>query len=61
MGIFFVYFQSTKKNRKFSEDHPTIIPTKFGANWHSGFREEDLNIKVYRRRMQRDGNTSPYP
>ena len=23
------------------------IPTKFGSNWPSGFREEDKNVKAY--------------
>jgi hypothetical protein len=28
-------------------DHPRTIPAKFALIWFSGFREEDLNVKVY--------------
>jgi hypothetical protein len=28
-------------------DYPRTIPAKFGLIWFSGFREEDLNVKVY--------------
>ena len=35
------------------------IPTKFGVNIFNGFLEENLNVKVYRRRRtQSDGNSS---
>jgi hypothetical protein len=27
--------------------HPKIIPARFGLIWFSGFRGEDLNVKVY--------------
>jgi len=33
----------------FKEDHPTTIVTKFGYNWPSGFRGEDLWMKSLRR------------
>ena len=29
---------SIGKNKKFVEDHPMNIPTKFGSYWPSGFR-----------------------
>jgi hypothetical protein len=28
-------------------DYPRTIPAKFGLIWFSGFRGEDLNLKVY--------------
>jgi hypothetical protein len=28
-------------------DYPRTIPAKFGLIWISGFRGEDLNVKVY--------------
>ena len=28
-------------------DYPRTIPAKFGLIWFSGFRGEDLNVKVY--------------
>jgi hypothetical protein len=28
-------------------DYSETIPTKFGLIWFCGFREEDLNVKVY--------------
>jgi hypothetical protein len=28
-------------------DYPRTIPAKFGLIWFSGFRREDLNVKVY--------------
>jgi hypothetical protein len=28
-------------------DYPRTIPAKFGLIWFRGFREEDLNVKVY--------------
>ena len=36
------------------------IPARFGLIWFSGFRGEDLNVKVYdvRRRMPSDGKSS---
>jgi hypothetical protein len=35
-------------------------PARFGLIWFSGFRGEDLNVKVYdvRRRMPSDGKSS---
>ena len=38
----------TEKNITFVEYHPIIIFTKFGSNWHCGFREEYYmyNVKV---------------
>jgi hypothetical protein len=27
--------------------HPKTIPARFGLIWFSGFRGEDLNVKVY--------------
>jgi hypothetical protein len=33
-------FPISKKNRKFVEDLPMIIPGQFGFNCPSGFREE---------------------
>jgi hypothetical protein len=27
--------------------HPGTIPARFGLNWFSGFREEDLNVIFY--------------
>jgi hypothetical protein len=41
--ISFMYFQSTKKNY-FLHDHPINIPTMFGSNWKSCFREEDSQL-----------------
>ena len=36
--------------------HPGTIPARFGLIWFSGFREEDLNVKVYDvQRMPSDG------
>ena len=29
------------------------IPTKFGSNWPSGFREEDTNVKYYGQQRRR--------
>ena len=34
-------FKYKKKTINILEDHPINIPTKFGSNWPSGFREED--------------------
>jgi hypothetical protein len=37
-------------------------PPRFGLIWFSGFREEDLNVKVYnvrRRWTPSDGKSSP--
>lgn len=36
------------------------IPTEIGSNWPSGFREKDLNVKVYGRQQQTpsNGNTT---
>ena len=41
--------------------HPGTIPARLGLIWFSGFRGEDLNVKVYdvRRRMPSDGKSSP--
>ena len=50
--VSFVYFQSTK-NINFLGDYPLAIPTKFGSNWPSGFREEDKNVKAYGRQRRR--------
>ena len=40
--------------------HPRTIPARFGVIWFRGFREEDLNLKVYdmRRRTPSDGKNS---
>ena len=40
--------------------HPGTIPARFGLIWFSGFRGEDLNVKVYdgRRWMPSDGKSS---
>jgi hypothetical protein len=39
--------------------HPGTIPARFGLIWFSGFRGEDLNVKVYDvRRMPSDGKSS---
>jgi hypothetical protein len=36
--------------------HPGTIPARLGLIWFSGFRGEDLNVKVYDgRRMPSDG------
>jgi hypothetical protein len=55
-----VYFRSTKTPNLFTgKANEHFI--KFGSNWPRGFREEDQNVSVYRRRRQRtpnDGNTS---
>jgi hypothetical protein len=38
--------------------HPRTIPARFGLIWFRGFREEDLNVKVYDvRRMPSDGKS----
>ena len=37
-----------------------MIPAKFGCNCLSDFKE-DSNVKVYRRQMQSDDNTSHDP
>ena len=37
-----------------------MIPAKFGCNCLSDFKEA-LNVKVYRRQMPSDDNTSPDP
>ena len=39
---------------------PGTIPARFGLIWFSGFRGEDLNVKVYarRRQMPSDGKSS---
>jgi hypothetical protein len=40
-------------------DHIKPIPARFGLIWFSGFREEDLNVKVCDvRRMPNDGKCS---
>jgi hypothetical protein len=36
-------------------NYPRTIPAKFGLIWFSGFRGEDLNVKVYDVRMDDDG------
>ena len=36
-------------------DYPRTIPAKFGLIWFSGFRGEDLNVKVYDVRTDDDG------
>ena len=33
--------------------HPKIICAKFGWNWHSGFGEEDENLKSLQQQQQR--------
>ena len=39
--------------------HPGTIPARLGLIWFSGFRGEDLNVKVYDgRRMPSDGKSS---
>jgi hypothetical protein len=37
-------------------NYPRTIPAKFGLIWFSGFRGEDLNVKVYDVRMDDDGH-----
>ena len=37
------------------------IPTKFGSNWPSGFREEDTNVKCYGQQTPSDSNISHDP
>jgi ferredoxin-fold anticodon binding domain-containing protein len=38
--------------------HPGTIPARLGLIWFSGFRGEDLNVKVYDvRRMPSDGKS----
>ena len=40
-------------------DYPRTIPAKFALIWLSGFRGEDLNVKVYDvRRTPSDGKSS---
>ena len=40
-------------------DYPRIIPARLGVIWFSGFRGEDLNVKVYDvRQMPSDGKSS---
>jgi hypothetical protein len=49
VGLFFLHMDfRTEKNITFVEYHPIIISTKFGSNWHCGFREEYYmyNVKV---------------
>ena len=42
----------------FKGNHPETIPARFGLIWFSGFRGEDLNVKVYDvRRTDDDGRT----
>jgi hypothetical protein len=41
-----VEFQISTKNKHLVEDHPMNISGKFGSNLFSGFREEDLNVKI---------------
>lgn len=38
----------TEENITFVEYHPIIMSTKFGSNWHCGFREDYYmyNVKV---------------
>ena len=39
--------------------HPGTIPARLGLIWFSGFRGEDLNVKVYDvRRTPSDGKSS---
>jgi hypothetical protein len=33
-----------QKTMNLLEDSPVNIPTKFGSNWPSGFREEDFKM-----------------
>jgi hypothetical protein len=43
----------------FTDTHPGTIPARLGLIWFSGFRGEDLNVKVYDgRRMPSDGKSS---
>ena len=43
----------------FERTDPGTIPARFGLIWFSGFREEDLNVKVCDvRRMPNDGKCS---
>jgi len=43
----------------FERDPQGIIPARFGLIWFSGFRGEDLNVKVYEvRRTPSDGKSS---
>ena len=40
-------------------DYPRIIPARLGVIWFSGFRGEDLNVKVYDvRQMPSDDKSS---
>jgi hypothetical protein len=46
-------------NQNLKWDYPRIIPAKFALIWLSGFRGEDLNVKVYDvRRTPSDGKSS---
>ena len=61
-----VEYPTGMKNRNFVENHARNIPTKFGSNCPSGFREEAWNVKSLqttdeRRRIPSDGNSSPGP
>jgi hypothetical protein len=43
-------------NGRVGHNFQGTIPAKFGLIWFSGFRGEDLNVKVYDiRRMSSDG------
>jgi len=51
--------EDVQKNIIILEDHPMNFLTKFCYNWHCGYREEDENIKVYRRQQTpSDSNNS---
>jgi len=66
LGLLYLLCTSDQQ-KKIVEDHPMNIPTKLGYNWLSDFREENKNVKVYRRwcqqwwRMPSDGNVSHDP
>ena len=59
--VSFVNFWSAL-NINYVGDHILNIPTKLVSIGRGGFREEDWNVKVYRRRLtQCDGYTSHDP
>jgi len=41
LDLLFLLCISDQQKNNFLEDHPMNIPTKFGSNWPSGFREDD--------------------
>jgi hypothetical protein len=40
LGILFLLWTSDQQKHKLCRDNPLNIPTKFGSNWSSGFRED---------------------